>query len=122
MFQFLITLFGGGGLSAISEQIKEAYQAKLNATTDEIKLEQEGHIEWLKAQQALLIAEQKNKMTSWIRPAIAAPVVILIWKLLVWDTVLGLGVTADPGDLVRWILITVIGAYFLVRPFEKMRR
>lgn len=106
-------------VGTVTSSLNEAYQAKLNAETNEKKLEADITITQLEAQQALLIAEQNRRMTSWIRPAIAAPVVIYIWKLLVWDTVLQLGTTPNPGEIVNWIVVTVIGAYLVTRPFER---
>ena len=85
----------GQGLSSISAQINAAYQAKLNAQNDEARLEADQRIAQLNAQQSLLIAEQNNRLTRWIRPAFAAPFVIYNGKIILWDKVLGWGVT-DP--------------------------
>jgi hypothetical protein len=38
---------------------------------------------------AVVIAEQGNWFTRWVRPAMAAPVVFLLWKLIVYDKALG---------------------------------
>lgn len=109
----------GGGLSSITSQLGDAYEAKLKADTNTKKLEAEITISRLEAQQSVLIAEQGRWLTAWIRPAMAAPVVLYIWKIIVWDTILGWGVTQNPGDIVGWIVVTIIGAYFLTRPFER---
>ena len=47
----------------------------------------------------MLIAEQGRWYTAIIRPLLALPVIIYLWKVIVWDNVLGLGST-DPiaGD------------------------
>jgi hypothetical protein len=118
---WLLQLFGGGLLGQITDRIGDAYEAKLNATTDKAKLETEETLAYLEAQRALLLEEQKRWLTAWIRPAIAFPVVVYIWKTILWDTVLQWGVTPYPGDFVNWTVITVIGAYMLTRPFEIKR-
>ena len=115
----ILSFLGGGVLSDITSKLKDAYELKLNAETSEKKLEAEQYIAHLQAQQAVLLAEQSRAITSWIRPAIALPVVIYLWKIIVFDTVLALGVTPDPGQFVNWVVVTVIGAYMLTRPFER---
>jgi hypothetical protein len=119
MMNWILQLFGGGLLNKITDKLGEAYQAKLQATTNQAKLEADQYIAHLEAQRSILIAEQGRWLTAWIRPAIAFPVVVFIWKIIIWDTVLKWGVTPWPGDFVHWVVITVIGAYMLTRPFEK---
>lgn len=106
-------------LGGIAQRLVDAYAAKQNALTDRDRIEADVTIAQLQARQAVLIAEQAHWMTRWIRPAIAFPVAVYVWKIVLWDTVLGWGVTPNPGEFVNWIVVTVIGAYFLTRPFEK---
>jgi hypothetical protein len=105
--------------SPILGKIEDAYEVWKNAETQEAKLEAEQHLAWLTAQKEVIISEQRSKLTSWIRPALAFPVVLYVWKLIIWDTILELGVTQNPGEFVNWIVVTVIGAYMLTRPFER---
>ena len=116
---WLIKLLGGGVLENITSRISEVYEAKLKATTDEKKLEADQYMAHLEAQRSILVEEQRRLLTAWIRPAMAFPVVVFMWKIILWDTVLQLGTTPWPGDFVHWIVITVIGAYMLTRPFER---
>ena len=108
----LLKMFTGGLFEALSS----AYQAKLTADTNEKKLDAEVDINIIEGNIELLLTEQKRLLTAWIRPAIAAPIVLLIWKLVVYDTMLGLGVTVL-SSTVDWLLITVVGLYFVTRPF-----
>jgi hypothetical protein len=117
--QWLISLLGGGVLTTITKQLSEAYQSKLDAETDAKKLEADIVINQLEAQRSLLIAEQGKMLTSWIRPALAFPVVAFVWKIVLIDTVLKMGTTPYPGELVQWIVVTTIGAYMITRPFER---
>ncbi len=125
MFGILAKLGGwlvGGGISAIGGQLNKAYQAKLNAKNTTERIGADKLIARLEAQQAVLIAEQGSWMTRWIRPAFAAPFVIYNFKIVIWDKVLGLGVT-DALSAEFWQLqMIVFGAYFLTRPFEKRKR
>lgn len=119
MIKFLFSWLASGGISAIGEQLNRAYAAKLNAQNDSEKIEAEKTIAQLEARQAVLIAEQGNWMTRWIRPAFAIPFIVYNAKILIWDKVLSLG-TTDPISAEYWQLqMIVFGAYFLTRPFER---
>jgi hypothetical protein len=70
----------------------------------------------------VVIAEQGRWYTALPRPLFAFAFVIYVWKVVVWDKVLGLG-TTDPlaGDIAQWALI-VLTAYFGGRSLEKVAR
>lgn len=72
---------------------------------------------------ALLIKEQGNWVTRWVRPALAVPVIVIIAKLLIWDKALGdytHGHT-DPLDVHMWSYInTVVISYMGGRSAEKV--
>ena len=116
---WLLSLLTGNTITAVGDQLNRAYETKMNAETDKAKLEADQQIEQLKARQAVLIAEQGSWLTSWIRPAIAAPFVIYLWKIIVIDKVLKMGVTDNLPPEIWQMFMVVIGAYFLARPFEK---
>jgi hypothetical protein len=68
-------------------------------------------------------AEQGNWVTRSIRPLLALPVIILVWKLLVWDKALGQwtgGSTDSLSDQIWWYCTTVTIAYFGGRTAEKI--
>jgi len=109
-------------LEKIGEQLNDAYRTKVLAQGTEQKLEADMQISQLEARRDILLAEQSNKLTRWIRPALAFPVVVFWFKLIVYDTVLGLGVTPDPGEVVMWYCMLIPTAYFVTRPIEKFVR
>jgi hypothetical protein len=82
----------------------------------------EAEIEVRKSADALIIAEQGRWYTAIIRPLLALPVVIFMWKVIVWDKVLGLGSTdALTGDVATWsgaIVTTYVGG----RSLEKIAK
>lgn len=122
---FLKVILGwitGGGLSAITSDLKDAYRIKLEAENTADRIEAEVRISQLQAQQAVLIAEQSNWLTRLIRPLIALPFIIFLWKVIVWDKVLKWGVTDALSVEMTALMGAVITAYFLVRPFEKGKR
>jgi len=69
-----------------------------------------------------LTVEQGRWYTALPRPLFAGAFIIYAWKVVVWDKVLGLGVT-DPlgGDVAQWAMI-VLTAYFGGRSLEKVAR
>lgn len=119
MFGSLISWLTSAGVSAVGDQLNRAYENKLNATSTAKRIEADVTIEQLTARERVLRGEQSYALTRWIRPAAALPVVIYIWKLFVWDSVLGWGSTPEPGVIMTAIISAILGAYFLVRPFEK---
>lgn len=70
----------------------------------------------------VVIAEQGRWYTALPRPLFAAAFIIYVWKVVVWDKVLGLGSTdALSGDVAQWAMI-VLTAYFGGRSLEKVAR
>ncbi len=101
----------GGGLSSLTGSLERAYKAKLDAKNDADRLEAEKQIMFFQGQIELA---QTAVNDPWYSPrtlmgyAAAAYVV----KIVFYDTVLGLGVTPNPGEQVTAIVLTIIGFYF----------
>lgn len=71
----------------------------------------------------LLIAEQGHWYTAIIRPLFALPFIIYAWKIIVWDKILGLGVTEHGIDANFWgVFQTIIIAYFGAGAIERVSR
>ncbi|MFA6266588.1 MAG: hypothetical protein WC670_12875 [Pseudolabrys sp.] len=107
----------------------DAYRAKLSADNASEKIAADLAARELDVEQRerelatqLAIAEQGRWYTALPRPLFAGAFIIYVWKVVVWDKVLGLG-TTDPltGDLGQWALI-VLTAYFGGRSLEKVAR
>ncbi len=122
MFLKVLGWLSGSGIAAIGKQLNDAYKAKLDAKNDSERLEAEQAIAQLEARRGVLVAESQSALTAWIRPALAAPFVIFVWKVVVWDKVMGIGTTDPLSDNMSWVMSVVLGAYFLTRPLEKLRR
>ena len=65
------------------------------------------------ASKQLLIAEQGHWYTAMMRPLLATPIVVFIWKVVVWDTVLRLGhtdaLTPEMYDVLKWVVVSYFG-------------
>jgi hypothetical protein len=125
MWTWLASLIGGPVITGLTN----AYKAKLDAanTHDRIAAdlaakEIEAEIEARKQASAIIIAEQGRWYTAIIRPLLALPIIIYLWKVIVWDKVLGLG-TTDPitGMIADWTGM-IITAYVGGRSIEKVAR
>jgi hypothetical protein len=105
------------------------HKAKLAAANTQDKLAVDLAVKEIEAEiaaraqaSAIIIAEQGRWWTSMIRPLAALPVVIYIWKVVVYDKVLGLGTTdAISGDVGTWAGV-IITTYFGGRTIEKVAR
>ena len=79
-------------------------------------------IEARKSADALILAEHGRWYTAIIRPLLALPIIIYLWKVIVWDKVLAWGSTdAITGDVAVWagaIVTTYVGG----RSLEKIAR
>jgi hypothetical protein len=107
----------------------EAYKARLDAqnlqgqaAADLAAKAIAAEIEARKSADALIIVEQGRWYTAVIRPLLALPVIIFMWKVIVWDKVFGLGTTdALTGDVATWsgaIVTTYVGG----RSLEKIAK
>ena len=107
----------------------EAYRAKLASdnTSEKIAADlaaRELNVEQRERELAtqVLIAEQGRWYTALPRPLFALAFIIYVWKVVVYDKVLGLGSTdALSGDVAQWAMI-VLTAYFGGRSLEKVAR
>lgn len=88
-------------------------QKKVDAGTESEKTIASALIAQMNARRDIVVAEQGHWFTAMIRPLLAMPVVVYMWKTVVWDKVLGLGVT-DPlgGDIQQWAYM-IVAAYFV---------
>jgi hypothetical protein len=107
----------------------EAYKARLEEESSQDRMAAdlaakaiEAEIEARKSADALILAEEGRWWTAAVRPLLALPVVIYLWKVIVWDKVLGLGSTdAIGGDVAQWagaIVTTYVGG----RSLEKIAK
>jgi hypothetical protein len=125
MWAFLASLLGGPVVNGLIG----AYRARLEASNAEGAQAADlaakaiaAEIEARRSANAVIIAEQGRWYTAMIRPLLAAPVIIYLWKVIVWDKVLDLGSTdAIGGDVAVWagmIVTTYVGG----RSLEKIAR
>jgi len=107
----------------------DAYRAKLAAENTSEKIASDLAVREMLLKQRerelafkVVIAEQGRGYTALPRPLFAFALIIYLWKVVVWDKVLGLGTTeALSGEVSQWAMI-VLTAYFGGRSLEKVAR
>jgi hypothetical protein len=129
MWTWIVQILGG----SLVKNLVEAYRAQLDAanTRDRIAADIalkkiEAGIEAEKQAAAVITAEQGRWYTAMIRPLLALPVILYLWKVIVWDKVLGLGST-DPitGTVAEWtglIVTTYVGGRSIEKVAQILRR
>ena len=127
MFSMVLGWLGNLLGGPFAKAAVDAYRARLDAenTSEKIaadlaarELDVEARERELATQ--VVIAEQGRWYTALPRPLFAFAFVIYVWKVVVWDKVLGLGTTdALSGDVAQWAMI-VLTAYFGGRSLEKI--
>lgn len=104
-------------LTGITKALTSAYEKKLAAANDSQRIEAEKEIAFWEQRAE---AAKGAAADPWFSPRTIMGwcVAIYVFKIIVWDTVLGLGVTRYPGEHVTFIVMTVIGFYFVSRGAE----
>lgn len=112
MIKMLLGLLSGP-LSSISKDLKEAYQSKLAAQNDAERIEADEKIALLEARKTSILAAQSDRIERWVRILYATPCIIYLWKLIIWDKVLELGITDDLSSNLWTIFFIILGGYFV---------
>ncbi len=129
MFAMLLSWLGNLLGGPFAKAAVDAYKAKLSAENTSEKIAANLAARELAVEQRekevdaqVVIAEQGKWYTALPRPLFAFAFVIYVWKVIVFDKVLGWG-TTDPltGDVSQWAMI-VLTAYFGGRSLEKVAR
>jgi hypothetical protein len=107
----------------------DAYKAKLDSQNTQSAQAVEvaraallAEVDARKSANAIIIAEQGRWYTAMVRPLLALPVIIYLWKVIVWDKVLGWGTTdVIAGDVGIWAG-TIVTTYVGERSLEKIAK
>ncbi len=127
MFTGILTWLFSSGLSSIGKIGVDLYKEKLGAENNTETLvaglaARELAVQQREAEVAsnIVIAEQGNWATRWVRPAWAGPYVIWTYKVIVWDMVLSLGTTPEIKGFAANLGVTIAASYFGGRSIEKV--
>lgn len=110
MLAWLISLINP--LKPVLSALENAYQAKLKAANDAERIEADKQIAFFQGQIALAQAAAQSDRWYSPRSLMGLCAALYVAKIVVYDTVLQLGVTPNPGGQVTGIVLTIIGFYF----------
>lgn len=120
MWKILLSLISGP-LSSISNDLKQAYQAKLDAANDAERLAADERINLLEARKSIILAAQSDPVERWVRIGFSVPFVLYVNKVVIWDKVLGWGVTDGLSDNFTNIMMMILGGYFLQTAIQRFK-
>lgn len=112
----------GIGIPAIIDSITKEKVKLADAKTEQQKIESKERIDILERKKEIILNSQANKIGEWVRVAWALPFIVYVWKLLLWDKVLGWGITDSLSPTLDYILWTVLGGYFVLGVTDKFTR
>ena len=99
-------------IGALFKELAAGYRAREEAKTDRERIAADKHIEEVKGQIDLAKAAAEHDKWWSPRTIMAYSAAAYVFKIVVYDTVLGAGVTPDPGPQVTGIVMVVVGFYF----------
>lgn len=101
-------------LNGVTSAISNDKIALINAKTDSERIEIGERIAALQSQQAVLVADaSKSSIDMWMRIMMAAPTVLYMTKIFVWDKMLGWGST-DGLSPQEWYLVYMSWGFYMV--------
>ena len=110
-------------LNSIIGAAERAHQRVLDAKNNTERLEAEKDRDYWRARlEAVNAAAQHDKWWS-PRNIMGWSVAAFVVKIVLWDSTIMTGwngVTPNPGSLVTWIVLTIIGFYFLSRSADRI--
>ena len=113
MFKLILSWITGGGLGGIASELRQAHKDKLSADNDGDRIAADVTIAQLTARQGALINGRGAWVSKLVQAMYAAPFLVYNGKVIVWDKVLGLGVTDPLGQYEQNLGLMIIGFYFL---------
>lgn len=99
-------------IARVTEAIAKARAQYDAARNDRERIAAEERMHTLRMQRDILVKEKGSGTNALVRMLFAAPFIAYTWKLVLWDKVLGLGVTDKLSDDLTYIWLAIVGFYF----------
>lgn len=122
MFAGVLAWLARGGLGGIANELRQAQKDRLDAANDANRLAAEKHIATIEARMEAQTRGEATWLPKLVRGMFALPFIIYLNKIIVWDKVLGWGVTDDLSDNAWRIFTVVVTFYFLDSTIKKVRK
>lgn len=114
--------FFTSSVKTVSNDIKEAYQSKLNAANDAERIAADERINILEARKSIIQSAQSDRAERWVRIGFGVLFLAYNAKLIVWDKLLEWGTTDPLSPELAYIQMTVLGGYFLLANVKAIRK
>lgn len=106
----------------ISRDIADTKIKLAQEQNNEKRIEMEQTVKILELKQETILKAQADPQEKWIRIGFAFPFIVYIWKLVIFDKVLSLGVTDPLSSQLSEIMFLVLGAYFLREIVKQVKK
>lgn len=108
---------------SISNDIAQVKIEALKSESDEKKIQAQEETKTLEARRDVLIAEAPgSRVNQLVRVLLSIPAIVLLWKIVIFDRVLGLGFTHKLSTEEWTYVWMVCGFYLLARTIQVARR
>lgn len=114
--------FFTSSVKTVSNDIKEAYQSKLNAANDAERIAADERINILEARKSIIQSAQSDRAERWVRIGFGVLFLAYNAKLIIWDKLLEWGTTDPLSPELAYIQMTVLGGYFLLANVKAIRK
>lgn len=122
MIGTILSWLTGGGLKFIASELRQAHRDRLEAQTDTAKLAADERI----AQGLHALEAQTRGRWTWLPKLVRglwdAPLILYLWKLVVWDKMLGWGATDPLGQFEHMVATAALSFYFVDATLSRLRR
>jgi len=122
MIALILKWFAGGGLNGLASELRKANKDRMDAANNADRIAADERIHSI----SLRMEAQTKGAATWlpkvVRASFASITLIYYAKLVVWDTVLGLGVTNPLGGFADKTMTATVFFYFLDGSIAKLRR
>lgn len=122
MFKAILNFIGGGIVGQIGKELNTAYANRLAAKNSSERIAADKEIAGLEARKEVLVAESRKGWNIAFRAFLALPFGLFVWKVVVWDKLLGLGVTDDLSTDMWKLMAVVYGFYFVYETAALFKR
>lgn len=108
-------------LGRIVDKLADAHVQRANAATEQQRIAADERIKTLEARRDVILKAQSDPFERWVRVGFSLPFVLYLWKLVVWDKLLGWGATDNLSPDLWAILYIVLGGYFVDTVVRRFR-
>lgn len=122
MLRMILNFIGGGIVGQIGKELNTAYSNRLKAQNEASRIEADQNIASLEARKSVLVAEARHQWNILFRFILAAPFALFVWKVVVWDKLLGWGATDNLSPELWNLMMVVYGFYFVYETAQLFKR